>query len=352
MRRSLVLLAFGSLAALAACGPATSLPGDGGDGGGDGGRPGPAPACTDPNPCACADRGPAYYDDATRGQTSATTDDAQRAALVRANRWRTAAGLTPFNAHAQIEQAASAHARFMATTPQATCWPNPHNENQAGCDGFTGRTMGDRMTAAGYSWSRASEVINWEPEPERAVDGWIWTVYHRQPFMDWRLTEVGYGRASGPFGGRTAQHNVMDFGTPRGAQGTAPAEPVVFPVPGQTDVPPAFRGDLEGPTPPAPGGAATWPRGVASGTVISVHFPNSNWNITSHRLLRADGGTCTEVEHTFVTRATDRNLANTMSNDVFLYANQPLSPQAEYVVRVEGTFNGASWSRTWAFTTR
>jgi hypothetical protein len=314
----------------------------------------PPPACDDPNPCACADRGPADYSRARSGEASATSDESQVLALTRANRWRTAAGLSPFNASAQIEQAATAHARFMATTPQAQCWPNPHNENQGpGCDGFTGRSMADRMTAAGYSWSRASEVIDWEATPETAVDGWIWTVYHRQPFMDWHLVDVGYGREEGPFGGRPAQHNVMDFGTPQGDDSArAPRHPVVFPVPGQVDVPPAFRGDLEGPTPPGPGGGA-WPRGVSSGTVVSVHFPHNRWNISSHRLLRVSGGMCEEVPHTFISHENDDNLnRGTPSNDVFLYANQPLDSQVEYVVRLEGTFDGFAWNRTWAFTTR
>lgn len=212
------------------------------------------------------------------------------------------------------------------------------------------------MTAAGYNWSRAAEVINWESDVDRAIDGWIWTVYHRQPFMDWRLVEIGYGREQGLLNGRTVYHNVMDFGAPRsGSMAQAPSAPVVFPVPGQSDVPPAFRGDLEGPTPPAPGGSGgPWPRGVASGTVISVHFPVSDWQVTAHRLFVHNGAACTEVPHTFVSKENDPNLnrGGMGANDVFMYANEPLAARTEYVVQVEGTVNGAPWSRTWAFTTR
>ncbi len=356
-------LTLGLAITLTACGPSMLL-GDGApnpDGGsnGDGGslETGPTRECRTPaparpntgdcdNPCACAERDPPDFGCAQSGRPSAASTDAQREGLTRANYWRTAAGLAPFDAQAQIEQAAQAHAHFMATTAQRTCWPGVHNEVMAGCTGFTGISPGDRMATAGYQFSNWAEVINWEPTPSASVDGWIWTVYHRQPFMAWRLNEEGFGVEMGPFGTRTASHDVMDFGTPRAGGGTAPPAPIVFPPPGLRDVPPAFRGDFEGPTPPAPAGGR-WP----SGTVISVHFPSNGWTIASHELFLAPA--CTAVPHTFNTFMNDANLSRSgPSNDVFMYANTALQPSTEYVVRVNGMWNGQPWGRTWAFTTR
>ncbi|MEI8257626.1 MAG: CAP domain-containing protein, partial [Deltaproteobacteria bacterium] len=245
------------------------------------GPPGPAAdasVCT--NPCSCAERGPPDFSREGLGTPAAGADARQLAALVRTNHWRTAAGIAPMNGDAQIQSAAAAHAQLMATTSQSQCWPGVHNET-AGCPGFTGQGPGDRMTAAGYQWSMAGEVINWESSPQSAIDGWMWTVYHRLPFMDYEYTDSGYAYADGPFGGRPATHNVMDFGAPRSPHPTTPTHPVVFPVPGLTAVPPSFQGWLEGPTPPWPGGGA-WPSGRTSGTVISMHFPSDAWTVTEH----------------------------------------------------------------------
>ncbi len=307
--------------------------------------------CT--NPCLCADRGNPDFSRENTGHQAADSDERQQAALVRANHWRTAAGLAPLNGDAQIQAAATAHAQYLQNTPQASCWPNPHQEVMT-CGGFTGVNMGDRMTTAGYQWSRASEVINWESDAEHAIDGWMWTVYHRQSFLDYRMVDTGYAYRDGQFGGRPATHNVMDFGLPRSSSPQAPAGPVVFPVPGLTNVPRSFRGDLEGPTPPAPGGGATaWPRGVSSGTVVSMHFPGNNWTITDHHLFSAADSACTEVAHTYISKDNDPNLnRGTPSNDVFLYANEPLAAATEYVVSMSGTWNGQEFTRTWAFTTQ
>lgn len=348
--RRALLVALAASGVLAACGPSGMTADDGGAQqdaapSGDGAR-----NCD--NPCACAERGAPDFSREASGQLSPSSDDAQRAALTRANHWRTAAGLAPFAANAEIEQASTAHSTYLATTPQATCWANPHVE-VATCTGFTGAQMINRMQSAGYSAQRASEVINWEATPEQAIDGWIWTVYHRQPFMDYRYTETGYGRVNGPFGSRSAFHNTMDFGARQGGPAAMPqAQPAVFPVPGQTNVPPAFRGDFEGPTPPAPASTGRWP----SGTVVSVHFPNAMWTITAHRLFQSNpaAGTCTEVAHTFVSKDNDPNLnrGGSAANDVFLYGDTALSAGTEYVVQVEGTFNNAPYARTWAFTTQ
>lgn len=305
------------------------------------------------NPCVCADRGPPDYRYETTGTPADTATDDQRAGLVRANRWRTAAGLAPLDGESNADQAATAHAQFMASNA-ASCWAGAHFQNNtAGCTGFTGRDPGARLTAAGYQWSTYGEVIDWEDTPARAVDGWIWTVYHRKPFLRWEFVHVGYGRVNGPYNGRTAFHNVMDLAAPRsGRSGTRHSTFAIFPVPGQTDVPTGFRGDLEGPTPPAPGTLGAWPRGLSSGTVISAHFNDNNFTVTSHELFKSnpDSNLCDPVEHTMISTANDANLRS--SPDVFLYANAELTAQTEYVVRLRGTLGGANFERSWAFTTR
>lgn len=311
----------------------------------DGGRPPPRECPPGPNVCACADEGPPDFSRETSGRPTEGSDEAQRQALVRTNRWRTAAGLPPLHANAQLEQAAVAHSRFMAGNP-ANCYPGAHSQVEAGCMGFTGATPFVRINATGYRFAAAGEVINWEPTPTRAIDGWIWTVYHRTPFQDPTYTEVGFGAV------RSARsNNTMEFGR---AQGMAPqslTEPSLFPPPGTADVPAAFQGNLEGPTPPVPRSTRAWP----SGAVVSVMFPSVNFTIATHKLY---DGMCREVVHSAFRAPNAPEVADAAADSnnrnprfVFLYGDARLQPGTRYTVELRGTLEGAPWARVWAFTT-
>lgn len=300
----------------------------------------PPAVCMPTNACVCADNGPPDFSRAGTGAPTDGSTDEQRAALQRTNYWRTAAGLPPINANAELEAAASAHSQFMATT-MASCWSGAHNEVSS-CTGFTGASPGARATHAGYRANALGEVINWNATPTAAIDGWIWTVYHRTPFTDIGYTEAGYGTAEGPYNGRPGHHNTMDFGRPAGTPTPTQMGVVVFPPPGTTDVPPAFNGNLEGPTPPMPA-SGRWP----SGTVISLNFPTDNYEVTEHKLYDS---LCNEVAHSYFTSATDSNNHN--RRFVFFYANAPLTTHNDYTVRVSATVNGEPWTKTWQFRTR
>lgn len=353
--RGALVVALASLSV--ACGPGGGMNGDAAVdaapvargwqmGGGDGGG---IPAnCT--NPCTCADRGPADFSREDAGMPSPTSNADQQAALQRTNHWRSAAGLQPINFNEQIEQAAAAHAHLMATTPQGTCWPGVHNEVVGPqCPGSTGADPGARMSAAGYSWRGYGEVINWEQTPAGSIDGWMWTVYHRQPFMSALYPEAGWAREQG---GSLGMNTVMDFGVPRtGATPPAPTQPWIFPPPGQTGVPTRFAGWTEGPTPPAPVSLGAWPRNVFSGPVLSVHFPNTNFAIREAHLYVASS--CAPLEFTQLSYMNDANLRRSSNSpDVFFYANAPLASMTEHVMQVTVEFNAMVMTRTWAFTTQ
>lgn len=302
------------------------------------------PSCTGMNPRQCAERGPPDFSREGAGAPSETSTDDQRAALLRTNHWRTAAGLPPVNAHAQLEAAAMAHSQFMASNA-SQCYPGAHNEvNNASCRGFTGATPGARVTAAGYRASASAEVINFERTPVASIDGWIWTVYHRFPFVDPGYTEVGFASARSATSANT--DNTMEFA--RGG-GNAPTldHVVVFPFPGQTDVPTTFQGNLEGPTPPVPESTHRWP----SGTVITLTFPSTHFTVTSHRILDDD---TMPVEHSLFTAATSSNsdVQRLSTRVAFMYPDTPLRSGIEYLVEVHATVDGEDWQKTWAFTTR
>jgi len=334
-------LALFATTALVACGddpaPMTPTP--------DGGRPPRRDCPPGPDVCSCADEGPPDLSRATEGMPTATSDEAQQQALVRTNHWRTSAGLAPVHANAQLEQAAMAHSGFMANNP-ASCYPGAHFQNAGSCMGFTGRSPGDRIMAAGYRPSLAGEVINWEATPQRAIDGWIWTVYHRTPFQDPAYTEVGFGAVR-----TTRMNNTMEFARAQGQSAQTLAEPSVFPPPGTELVPTGFQGNLEGPTPPVPISTRRWP----SGQVVSVMFPSTEFTITSHKLY---DGMCRELVHSTFRAANAPEVADSMPDAnnrnprfIFLYADSRLQGNTRHTVEVRGTLNGAPWSRVWAFTT-
>ncbi len=318
----------------------------------DAGGPRPPRECPPgPNVCACADNGPPDLSRAEEGMATATSDDRQQAALIRTNYWRTAAGLPPVNADERLEQAATAHSTFMSQNP-SSCWPGAHFENAGSCMGYTGRSPADRVTATGYRLSASSEVINWEPTPQRAIDGWIWTVYHRAPFQDPSYSEVGFAAVAGRPGDSRRFHNTMEFARPAGGSAQPQTDVSVFPPPGTTGAPTYFQGNLEGPTPPTPA-TGRWP----SGTVISLMFHTNTFTITSHKLY---DGQCQEVAHsTFrssrlgdgVVADSQPDAQNGNPRFVFLYGDARLQTNTQYTVEVRGTVNGEAWSRVWAFTT-
>lgn len=280
--------------------------------------------------CEGALNGPPNYSGENSGTAASGANGEQNAALVRANRWRTAAGLPPFDGQAQIQTAAQLHAHFMATTPDS-CHAGAHNEEMGpSCPGFTGQWPWDRMNAAGFDGFAYAEVIDWETGAANAVDAWIWTVYHREPFMDMSYDVLGYGTEN--------DNNVMDFGGT--TSHPADAQPALFPVPGQTAVEPSFNGAYEGPTPPTPDDGS-WP----SGTVVSVSFGQSV-TIVSHALY--DAG-CNPVAHSAHSDADDSNAGEGF---FYMYANSPLSSHTLYTAEVHAMIGSTPWSAVWSFTTQ
>lgn len=289
-------------------------------------------------PCDCADRGPPDYSLEKAGRKTPNGDEQQQAAIVWANHWRTAVGLKALHGNDLIEKAAAAHASYLAMAKGA-CDVGAHNE-KAGCPGFTGADPGDRITTAGYQSSTWGEVVfSSGASGETAVAWWIFSVYHRLPFMNYKLLEMGAGHES---------DFVVDFGTASGESGKKPSAPVVFPPPGSEGIPPVFDGNTEGPRPPPPPATDKWPAGVP----ISIHFHGDPYTIDEHHLYKRAMGTCTEVPHAFFDGTSDPNLGNFAPDSAFFYADMPMSGGTEYIMSVKGTAAGQPYTRAWAFTTR
>jgi hypothetical protein len=245
-------------------------------------------------------------------------------ALDAVNRARLAAGSVCATLIPELITAAQNHCDYYSMN-DGMCTANAHNE-VASCAGFTGTNPGDRTSAAGYSGWGGSEVMAFTGDPERAVQSWIDTVWHRTPVLDPWTTHMGYGGTGGC--------DTIDFG--RGEP--APEDTiVVYPYDGQTEVPLSFNGRYEGPMPPAP------PSGWPSAYPVNVYAQDIQ--VTEH-VITVDGED-TPIEHVWITPE-DSTL---LRNGVFIYPYTPFAANTTYRVRVTGTYVGGPLALEWTFTT-
>jgi uncharacterized protein YkwD len=105
--------------------------------------------------------------------------DAERLLLELTNAERTAAGLPPLRPSARLFAAARVHAANMARQGRLA-----HD--------LDGQTPADRVTTAGYPWSRMGENIGWNaPTPADAVAGWMSSPAHRANILTREFAEIG-----------------------------------------------------------------------------------------------------------------------------------------------------------------
>jgi uncharacterized protein YkwD len=250
-------------------------------------------------------------------------------ALQIINTARIAAGAGCVRMVAGINKAAENHCLYYSMNmANQMCIANPHGEVD-GCAGFTGTGPGQRMQAAGYMSRGGGEVMAFNNNPQRAIDQWINSVWHRIPLLDPWTMDLGYGAAE--------RCDVIDFGT----GSMAPADTILlYPHDGQVNVPTSFNGQYEGPMPPAP------PTGWPSAAPITVY--GRMLNISEHVLTK--DGDSTPIEHTWIT-GSDPMWGNYLRTSVFMYAHMPYAPSTKYRVRVKGTYQGGALEKEWTFTT-
>jgi hypothetical protein len=166
-----------------------------------------------------------------------------------------------------------------------------------------------------------SEIMTSSNNPALAIARWLNTVWHREPLLDPWVRDLGYGGNSGC--------DTMDFGVGAGSNVSANTV-VTYPYAFQTQVPTAFYGNSEAPTPPMP------PSGWPSGSPITVYIKGT---ITSH-LLTVNGST-TPIAHQWIAGA----------NAYHMYSNTPLTPATTYRVQITGSNGAGAVKRDWTFST-
>ena len=109
------------------------------------------------------------------------------------------AATTPLVYNAALEGAAQGHAADMAA------------KNYFSHTSQDGRSFSQRITAAGYAWTRIAEnIAAGQSTPDSVVAGWLTSPGHCQNIMNPALKELGVGYAPG---GSYGHYWVQNFGT-------------------------------------------------------------------------------------------------------------------------------------------
>jgi uncharacterized protein YkwD len=126
--------------------------------------------------------------------------DAVQAVIDRTNAERRRAGVPPLSIDPQLTLAAEKHAADMARRNQLS-----HTLN--------GRSVADRVRAAGYEYRAVGENIAWnQPTAAEAVGDWMTSSGHRKNLLNREFTHIGVAVANNS---RGEPYWVQVFGRPR-----------------------------------------------------------------------------------------------------------------------------------------
>lgn len=237
-------------------------------------------------------------------------------------------GLGPLRRQAQLQEAAQAHADYLARHGQAS-----HGQS-AGQAGYTGSRPLQRARAAGYLAAAANEVaelfVVGLSDVPAALEQLLSGPYHRHHLLWAEASEVGIGLSGQP-------GLVLSLGAPRGGA-TAPPDWLLWPLPDSRDVPPLACCER-----PRPAGLDEF------GTPVSVQVPPGlRLTVQRFRLLDAEGRA---VPTRLLDADSDPHLAGAV-HVAYLLPLQALQAAHRYRVELRAQAGAQSLQRDWHFETR
>lgn len=236
----------------------------------------------------------------------------------RLNAARLRAGVGSVNLDAELSSGCAAHARYLALnlaelSPEGAAMRSEDPARQGYSD-------------AGRAAAEAAIVAL--AEPRAAVGRLLARVNSRVPLLNPELQALGLGLARD---GEDGWICVIDVTRGRG-------EPVViFPAPGQDDVPLTFSGGAEIPNPEA-----------AAGFPVTVTFPASAKVAQVQASLKDDQGNRVDA---WLSTPEAPARPRGQRNSIALIAKAPLRRYGVYQVDVAAQVDGKAWARKWSFTT-
>ena len=248
---------------------------------------------------------------------------------------RAQAGVPVVVQNAQIDNAALGHSEYLRVNNLLS------HDQEAGRQGFTGATLGDRLNAAGYTLTPGlgytfGEVISGTNNGSGffMAEELITAIYHRFVIFEPMFREIGTGAASSSSG-----YHILtaDFASRNGfGPGIASGAIVTWPFDGQTQVAPNFFSNTEQPDPVPDLNEVGYP--------VSVHANIDAALAVNSFTLRPRGGSELQVLR-IAPLAKEQSAAS-------IVPLQPLRAATTYEVNFNGTVNGAAVTRAWSFTTR
>ncbi|RJF97287.1 CAP domain-containing protein [Noviherbaspirillum saxi] len=247
-------------------------------------------------------------------------------------------GLEAVARNGVIDVAAQGHSNYQRTNNIIT-----HDQSDTKA-GFTGRTVGDRFSAAGYGFASASsyaygEVISATSDPSgfNAAEDLIAAIYHRFVILEPMFKEAGSGAAT-VSGGLT--YFTTNFAANGLDRGVARGSVVTYPASSQAHVRRNFFSDNESPD-PVPGRNEV-------GYPVSVHANITSTLTVQSFTIRPRGGSA-NLTTRLLTAATDPQTPASAAAAVPL---DPLLPLSTYDVQFVGKVDGTDVNRSWSFTTQ
>ncbi|WNQ13648.1 stalk domain-containing protein [Paenibacillus aurantius] len=260
-------------------------------------------------------------------------EESQLEALRAVNDIRRQLGLSEVVLNNNLNLSAAAHARYQDKQGIIT------HEETAGKEGFTGQTLSQRIAYFGYSNDSAAEDISQQTStsPTEAVDSLFDAPYHRIPFLDPGLKEIGYGQ-QGSF-------HVLLFGI-EGARKSG-VETVVSPAGNQRGVAAGWNGH-EIPDPLRLHGQAAYPVGYP--IMAGFYSPDFKEVRLAGASLADSSGR--DIELLLNSPAGDTHL----TNQLLLLPAKPLQAGETYRVKLRAVIGKQDGSeeavdREWTFTT-
>lgn len=276
------------------------------------------------------------------------TGSEELAAFNLLNAERIRCGFGALQQNAQLDQAALAHADWMLINGIFA-----HEESTAYPNGFTGVHSYDRATAAGYAWTDTVEVIAFGDNASKAGRGskgvreLLSGVYHAPgallPMKDVGISvrepaDVGMSTLIVPteiLAGTTGDHQLLST-----------SEVLTYPCNGTSGT--EYQLTAESPNPVPGRNLSTSPLGHSI-TVMVRH--GQTLGLTSAQMQRVSDGSVV-VLRAPVTGDSDPNGMLAYQPHVgYVIPDGPLQPNTAYSVTVNGTNNGAAFTRTFTFTT-
>jgi uncharacterized protein YkwD len=249
---------------------------------------------------------------------------------------REQAGVPTVAQNARLDIAAQGHSDWQLRNNTVS-----HDE-VPGTPGFTGATVRDRLTAAGYTFSGSfayGEVIAATSSRNgfEMVDELMTAIFHRFVILEPVFKEVGTGAATSS---ANFSYFTANFAANNGF-GPGVSSIVTWPFSGQTGVTRNFFSDTEAPDP--------IPNANEVGYPISVHANITSVLTVQTFTVRPRGGAVLAVS--LLSKATDAR-PETPTSAAAIIPLQPLAANTTYDVSFTGRLNSTTVSRNWSFTTR